>query len=51
MISNTDSLIITFSLDQQTLEALIESGSSLVREQELIMNSKLSKEYMKNMDD
>ncbi|TVU16424.1 hypothetical protein EJB05_39986 [Eragrostis curvula] len=35
----------------QTLEALIESGYSLVREQELIMNSKLSKEYMKNLDD
>jgi len=41
----------TFIPPKQTLEALIESGSSLVREQELIMNSKLSKEYMKNMDD
>ncbi|XP_039817897.1 ribulose bisphosphate carboxylase/oxygenase activase, chloroplastic-like isoform X4 [Panicum virgatum] len=41
----------TFIPPKQTLEALIESGSSLVREQELIMNSKLSKEYMKNMED
>ncbi|XP_062184547.1 ribulose bisphosphate carboxylase/oxygenase activase, chloroplastic isoform X1 [Phragmites australis] len=41
----------TFIPPKQTLEALIESGHSLVREQELIMNSKLSKEYMKNLDD
>uniref|UniRef100_A0A0D9ZRV1 Ribulose bisphosphate carboxylase/oxygenase activase AAA helical domain-containing protein n=1 Tax=Oryza glumipatula TaxID=40148 RepID=A0A0D9ZRV1_9ORYZ len=34
-----------------TVDALIESGDSLVKEQELIMNSKLSKEYMKNLDD
>jgi hypothetical protein len=39
-----------FSLDQPTLEALIESGYSLVKEQELIMSSKLSKEYMKNLE-
>ncbi|KAL6844094.1 hypothetical protein ACP4OV_025767 [Aristida adscensionis] len=41
----------TFIPPKQTLEALIESGHSLVMEQELIMNSKLSKEYMKNIDD
>uniref|UniRef100_A0A0A9GLN8 Ribulose bisphosphate carboxylase/oxygenase activase AAA helical domain-containing protein n=1 Tax=Arundo donax TaxID=35708 RepID=A0A0A9GLN8_ARUDO len=41
----------TFIPPKQTLEALIESGHSLVWEQELIMNSKLSKEYMKNLDD
>ncbi|KAL9224789.1 hypothetical protein vseg_000792 [Gypsophila vaccaria] len=35
---------------EQNLEALLESGYSLVREQELIMNTKLSKEYMKNID-
>lgn len=42
-------LFLVFS--QQTVEALLESGYSLIREQELIMKSKLSKEYMKNMDD
>lgn len=36
---------------KQTVEALLESGYSLIKEQELIMNTKLSKEYMKNMDD
>ncbi|TKW24005.1 hypothetical protein SEVIR_3G024200v4 [Setaria viridis] len=41
----------TFIPPKQTIEALIESGHSLVREQELIMNSKLSKEYMKNLED
>uniref|UniRef100_A0A0D9WAL7 Ribulose bisphosphate carboxylase/oxygenase activase, chloroplastic n=1 Tax=Leersia perrieri TaxID=77586 RepID=A0A0D9WAL7_9ORYZ len=41
----------TFIPPKTTLDALIESGDSLVREQELIMNSKLSKEYMKNLDD
>lgn len=37
--------------EQQTLEALIESGYSLIKEQQLIMENKLSKEYMKNIDD
>lgn len=37
--------------EQQTLEALLESGYSLLKEQQLIMETKLSKEYMKNIDD
>ncbi|KAM0866717.1 hypothetical protein ACQ4PT_042462 [Festuca glaucescens] len=41
----------TFIPPKPTLDALIESGDSLVAEQELIMNSKLSKEYMKNLED
>ncbi|EEC78168.1 hypothetical protein OsI_17750 [Oryza sativa Indica Group] len=41
----------TFIPPKTTVDALIESGDSLVKEQELIMNSKLSKEYMKNLDD
>ncbi|KAF0890663.1 hypothetical protein E2562_004176 [Oryza meyeriana var. granulata] len=41
----------TFIPPKTTVDALIESGNSLVKEQELIMNSKLSKEYMKNLDD
>ncbi|KAG5523179.1 hypothetical protein RHGRI_035110 [Rhododendron griersonianum] len=36
--------------EQQTMEALLESGYSLLREQKLIMETKLSKEYMKNID-
>ncbi|CAM8990098.1 unnamed protein product [Rhodiola kirilowii] len=36
---------------KQTIEALLESGNSLIEEQRLIMETKLSKEYMKNMDD
>nr|AMT85043.1 ribulose bisphosphate carboxylase/oxygenase activase [Zea mays] len=40
----------TFIPPKPTLEALIESGYSLVKEQELIMSSKLSKEYMKNLE-
>ncbi|CAN8235176.1 unnamed protein product [Cochlearia groenlandica] len=36
---------------EQTVEALLESGYSLVKEQKLIMETKLSKEYMKNIDD
>lgn len=36
---------------QQTAEALLESGYSLLKEQQLIMETKLSKEYMKNVDD
>ncbi|KAL5974042.1 hypothetical protein ACLOJK_030704 [Asimina triloba] len=41
----------TFIPPTQTVEALLESGHSLVKEQELIMKNRLSKEYMKNMDD
>ncbi|MCL7045140.1 hypothetical protein MKW94_005778 [Papaver nudicaule] len=41
----------TFTPPEQTVEALLESGYSLVREQQLIMGSKLSKEYMKNLED
>ncbi|KAK9901915.1 hypothetical protein M0R45_001849 [Rubus argutus] len=36
---------------KQTVEALLESGFSLIKEQQLIMETKLSKEYMKNMED
>ncbi|XP_050235257.1 ribulose bisphosphate carboxylase/oxygenase activase, chloroplastic [Mercurialis annua] len=39
-----------FTPPKQTLEALLESGYSLIREQKLIMENKLSKEYMKNME-
>ncbi|GAV78071.1 AAA domain-containing protein, partial [Cephalotus follicularis] len=39
-----------FTPPKQTLEALLESGYSLLKEQQMIMESKLSKEYMKNMD-
>lgn len=35
---------------KQTTEALLESGYSLLREQKLIMETKLSKAYMKNID-
>ncbi|AEE35415.1 putative ATPase, AAA-type, core, P-loop containing nucleoside triphosphate hydrolase [Arabidopsis thaliana] len=40
-----------FTAPEQTVEALLESGYSLINEQKLIMETKLSKEYMKNMDD
>ncbi|KAF4394709.1 hypothetical protein F8388_015615 [Cannabis sativa] len=40
-----------FTPPKQTIEALLESGYSLIKEQKLIMETKLSKEYMKNMDD
>ncbi|CAA6662323.1 unnamed protein product [Spirodela intermedia] len=40
----------TFIPPEQTVEALVESGHSLVKEQELITNTRLSKEYMKNLD-
>ncbi|KAG0479919.1 hypothetical protein HPP92_010777 [Vanilla planifolia] len=36
---------------KQTVENLLEAGKSLVKEQQLIMNTKLSKEYMKNLDE
>ncbi|KAL8171637.1 hypothetical protein V2J09_023441 [Rumex salicifolius] len=40
-----------FVAPEQTVEALLESGYSLVKEQKLVMDTKLSKEYMKNIDD
>ncbi|XP_059456256.1 ribulose bisphosphate carboxylase/oxygenase activase 1, chloroplastic-like [Corylus avellana] len=40
-----------FTPPKQTPEALLESGCSLLKEQQLVMESKLSKEYMKNIDD
>ncbi|KAJ9567922.1 hypothetical protein OSB04_003888 [Centaurea solstitialis] len=46
-----DENLPVFVPPEQTLEALLESGYSLIKEQQLIMESKLSKEYMKNMDD
>jgi len=33
------------------VDALLEAGYSLIKEQQLIMETKLSKEYMKNIDD
>ncbi|KAM7471604.1 hypothetical protein LguiA_009787 [Lonicera macranthoides] len=36
---------------QQTIEALLESGNLLIQEQKLIMETKLSKEYLKNLED
>ncbi|XP_044968168.1 ribulose bisphosphate carboxylase/oxygenase activase, chloroplastic [Hordeum vulgare subsp. vulgare] len=41
----------TFIPPKPTLDALIQSGNSLVEEQAFVMNSNLSKEYMKNIDD
>lgn len=41
----------TFIPPEQTVEGLLESGNSLIKEQQLIMGTKLSKEYMKNLDD
>ncbi|OVA00910.1 ATPase [Macleaya cordata] len=41
----------TFIPPKQTVEALLESGYSLLKEQQLIMETKLSKEYMKNLED
>ncbi|GMI91702.1 hypothetical protein like AT1G73110 [Hibiscus trionum] len=46
-----DEELPVFTPPEQTVEALLESGYSLLREQQLIMETKLSKEYMKNMDD
>ncbi|KMT03762.1 hypothetical protein BVRB_8g189100 [Beta vulgaris subsp. vulgaris] len=36
---------------EQNVEALLESGYSLVKEQQLVMETRLSKEYMKNIDE
>nr|XP_009381906.2 PREDICTED: ribulose bisphosphate carboxylase/oxygenase activase, chloroplastic [Musa acuminata subsp. malaccensis] len=46
-----DGQLSTFVPPKQSVEALLESGHSLVKEQHLITNSRLSKEYMKNIDD
>ncbi|XP_010034060.2 ribulose bisphosphate carboxylase/oxygenase activase, chloroplastic [Eucalyptus grandis] len=46
-----DEKLPVFTPPKQTLEALLESGYSLLKEQQLIMETKLSKEYMKNIDD
>ncbi|KAL4182238.1 hypothetical protein AMTRI_Chr12g274970 [Amborella trichopoda] len=40
----------TFTPPKQTMDALLESGYSLIKEQKLITATKLSKEYLKNMD-
>ncbi|CAI8584592.1 unnamed protein product [Vicia faba] len=46
-----DKNLPVFIPPEQTTEALLESGYSLLKEQELIMETKLSKEYMKNIED
>lgn len=46
-----DGKLPVFTPPKQTLEALLESGYDLINEQKLISETKLSKEYMKNMDD
>ncbi|KAK2651815.1 hypothetical protein Ddye_011671 [Dipteronia dyeriana] len=46
-----DEKLPVFTPPEQTVEALFESGYSLLREQQLIMETKLSKVYMKNIDD
>ncbi|KAH9715978.1 ATPase aaa core domain-containing protein [Citrus sinensis] len=46
-----DKELPVFTPPEKTVEALLESGYSLLREQQLIMETKLSKEYMKNIDD
>uniref|UniRef100_A0A7N0TYM1 Ribulose bisphosphate carboxylase/oxygenase activase, chloroplastic n=1 Tax=Kalanchoe fedtschenkoi TaxID=63787 RepID=A0A7N0TYM1_KALFE len=46
-----DEKLPVFIPPKQTIEALLESGDALIEEQRLIMETKLSKEYMKNMDD
>ncbi|KAM7280412.1 hypothetical protein ACFE04_007546 [Oxalis oulophora] len=46
-----DENLPVFTPPEQSMEALLESGYSLIREQKLIMETKLSKEYMKNMND
>lgn len=46
-----DEKLPVFVPPKQTIDALLESGYSLIKEQQLIMETKLSKEYMKNIDD
>ncbi|CAA2967849.1 ribulose bisphosphate carboxylase oxygenase activase, chloroplastic [Olea europaea subsp. europaea] len=46
-----DGKLPEFVPPKQTVEALLESGYALIKEQRLINETKLSKEYMKNIDD
>nr|KYP50422.1 hypothetical protein KK1_027787 [Cajanus cajan] len=46
-----DQSLPVFIPPEQTLDALLESGYSLLKEQQLVMETKLSKEYMKNIED
>ncbi|XP_019167364.1 PREDICTED: ribulose bisphosphate carboxylase/oxygenase activase, chloroplastic [Ipomoea nil] len=46
-----DGKLPVFIPPEQTMEALMESGLGLIKEQKFIMESKLSKEYMKNIDE
>ncbi|CAL0332121.1 unnamed protein product [Lupinus luteus] len=46
-----DESLPVFIPPEQTVEALLESGYSLLKEQKLVMETKLSKEYMKNIED
>ncbi|KAK7336033.1 hypothetical protein VNO80_28240 [Phaseolus coccineus] len=46
-----DQSLPVFIPPEQTVDALLESGYSLIKEQKLVMETKLSKEYMKNIDD
>lgn len=46
-----DQNLPVFIPPEQTIDALLESGYSLLKEQQLIMETKLSKEYMKNIED
>ncbi|KAK7270603.1 hypothetical protein RJT34_25897 [Clitoria ternatea] len=46
-----DQSLPVFIPPEQSVDALLESGYSLIKEQQLIMETKLSKEYMKNMED
>jgi hypothetical protein len=43
--------LLLYLVGQQTTDSLLESGYSLLKEQQLIMENKLSKEYMKNIED
>ncbi|KAL4343252.1 hypothetical protein HN51_061553 [Arachis hypogaea] len=46
-----DQSLPVFIPPEQTMEALVDSGYSLIKEQQLIMETKLSKEYMKNIQE
>ncbi|WJX75012.1 hypothetical protein P8452_58594 [Trifolium repens] len=46
-----DQNLPVFIPPEQTTDSLLESGYSLLKEQQLIMENKLSKEYMKNIED
>ncbi|KAL9265773.1 Ribulose bisphosphate carboxylase/oxygenase activase, chloroplastic-like protein [Drosera capensis] len=45
-----DAKLQAFVAPKQTIEALLESGYSLIEEQRLIAETRLSKEYIKNID-